>query len=371
MTVNFRCVFFILLFALALTSGCGNRDAGDSETKATSSQAASSTEQTSLQEQVDAALDYTFYSRQLNTAEHGAWQVLHGVLAYQERFPVRVGHSQNTQSAISYLLNGGTVQGWEFRVGQRLENGRVGLRAVMQPGTKRGQGHSDQWLAILAQCDFPLDKEIIADDRKYTIGDLVDQVKLDVSDNIEREYSWTLIGLSWYLKPTDTWTANDGEEWSIPKLIEIELEQDLNQSACGGTHRLIGVSMALNKYRKTGAEPTGIWAEAETRIRTSIRTAQQTQNQDGSFSPNYFARPGQTVDMATRLATTGHILEFLALSMSKEELQAEWVQNAASNLSGLFMDTEGISLECGALYHAAHGLALYRDIVFGEKTYDR
>ena len=31
----------------------------------------------------------------------------------------------------------------------------------------------------------------------------------------------------------------------------------------------------------------------------------------------------------------------------------------------LFRKTEKLPLECGALYHAAHGLVLYRERVFG------
>jgi hypothetical protein len=74
--------------------------------------------------------------------------------------------------------------------------------------------------------------------------------------------------------------------------------------------------------------------------------------------------------MATRLATTGHILEFLSLSLSKEDLQKEWVRRAAENLCQLFSETKEISLECGALYHAGHGLALYRERVFGKREYE-
>ena len=56
--------------------------------------------------------------------------------------------------------------------------------------------------------------------------------------------------------------------------------------------------------------------------------------------------------------------------MAKSELETEWVRNAAEHLSELFLDTEEISLECGALYHAAHGLALYRDLVYGKRIYN-
>ena len=37
---------------------------------------------------------------------------------------------------------------------------------------------------------------------------------------MEREYSWTLIALNRYLPTDATWTASDGQTWSIERLVE-------------------------------------------------------------------------------------------------------------------------------------------------------
>ena len=78
--------------------------------------------------------------------------------------------------------------------------------------------------------------------------------------------------------------------------------------------------------------------------------------------------PGSSPDLAQNLGTTGHILEFLALALTDEQLKEPWVRRAAANLCDLFRRTRNVPLECGALYHAAHGLVLYRSRMFGPRS---
>src|SRR5690606_32340774 len=131
--------------------------------------------------------------RRLDVRRHAAWQVLHGVLAYGDRFPLVVADGE--QPALAYLLGGGSLEGWQFVPGETIDGQRRGLRAVLQAGSKRGQGHHDQWLAILSQCNLPPSQTIRIDGQDFTMADLVWQVQRDVHRNFEQEYSWTLIGL--------------------------------------------------------------------------------------------------------------------------------------------------------------------------------
>ena len=55
--------------------------------------------------------------------------------------------------------------------------------------------------------------------------------------------------------------------------------------------------------------------------------------------------------------------------MPQERLADPWVARATAYLCKLFRQTQDIALECGALYHAAHGLVLYRERVYGPRTY--
>ncbi len=247
------------------------------------------------------------------------------------------------------------------------EKNQRGLRAIMEPGSKTGQGHSDQWLAVLAQCELAPSQTILVDGIEFTMADYVAQVQYDVPRNIQREFSWTLIGLTAYLDTDTTWIASDGKEWSIRRLVEAEGQQERNESACGGTHRMIGLTMALHHHVSQKRKIEGPWKTAEELVRESIEDAKQNQNPDGSFSTRYFAEGRSTVDLASALGSTGHVLEFLTLALSAEELKEPWVKRSVIHLCDLFEKTKKNSLECGALYHAAHGLVLYRNRVYGPR----
>ncbi len=318
---------------------------------------------------LDEVLDWTYANRHLNLKEHAAWQILHGALAYERDF--LVDNDGELVSAVDHILGGGRMAGWEPEPGVHLvDTGRQGLKVRVDPGSKQGQGHNDQWLAILAQCNVRPDEEIKLHDQTFTMQDYVHQVQWDVATNVHLEYSWTLIALSTYL-PTDTkWTASDGQTWTIERLLESETEQDLQTSACGGTHRLIGMTMALNQYLiRDGGELQGPWKVADQQIQQAIAKARQFQNEDGSFSTNYIHRPGRSADLAQNLGSTGHVLEFLTLAMTDEQLRQPWVRRAVVRMCDMFQKSKSVPLECGALYHAAHGLILYRSRIYGPRSY--
>jgi hypothetical protein len=54
------------------------------------------------------------------------------------------------------------------------------------------------------------------------------------------------------------------------------------------------------------------------------------------------------------------VFEVLALALDDERLAEPWVARAAERLVSLMEQTADLDVECGGLYHAAHGLALYR-----------
>ncbi len=196
-----------------------------------------------LDELVARTLDENLRDRKLSTSTHGAWQILHGVLAYGDQFTIETPEGQ--RSAIEYLLDGNRVNGFEPTSGDLIGDPlRHGLRIDMQPGTKTGQGHRDQWLAVIAQCGLPLQTQLRSDEQAFTIDDWVRQAEHDVPRNLELEFSWSLIALTAYRDTDHRWTARDGVEYATTQLLESELQQSIPSSVCGGTHRLIGVAMA-------------------------------------------------------------------------------------------------------------------------------
>ncbi len=320
-----------------------------------------------LRQTLDAALRFTYTQRHLNLDQHAAWQILHGALPFGMHYKVYNGDTE--VGAVQWVLDGNHMTGWTVRHGQpNLPHGRQGLKMVLESGSKTGQGHEDQWLAVLAQCELPLDQKVIFQGDEYIMEDILQQSMWDVYP--DKECSWTAIALAKYLKDIDTeWKASDGRTWTLEKIVAMEADQNLNQSACGGTHRLIGMTMALKRYRSEGRELTGGWAAADEAIRRAIDTARRFQQPDGSLSTNYFARPGTSADLALRINTSGHTLEFLALALDDNELKAPWVTHAVVALCNLFEITKSVNLECGSLYHATHGLIEYYERRFGPWQY--
>lgn len=354
----------LMVMISTITLGCLRPVPGTSQQSVGDSPLGSSENAEAVNERVFHVVDDIRQQRLLSNETHAAWQVLHGILAYGSEFHMQTDEGE--RPALQYLIGGGDLSGWQFSSGDHLSDGRTGLRAVLESGSYAGQGHSDQWLAVLAQADLPLDQEMIVHGKKYLMKDFLAQSKADVSKNVNQEWSWTLIGLTQYLSTDSSWVAEDGREWSIEQLVGSEVDQPLVDSACGGTHRLIGISMALAKRRLEGGALNGVWRRADAHLAEAIEVVKRYQNSDGTFSSNYLARPGTSADNAKLIATTGHMLEFLALTLRPEQLKQPWVERAVLRLCELLEDSEQLPLECGALYHAVHGLVVYRERAFPE-----
>jgi hypothetical protein len=293
---------------------------------------------------------------------HGAWQVVHGILAFGRDFPLR--HDGTESAALDYLLDGGRLTGWTLRAGT------PGVVAVVEEGSTTGQGHPDQWLGYLSQCGehgIPSDTKLMVGNKACTVDDLLTQAQADIRPG--QEATWTLMALSAYRSPAATWTAGDGERWTVERVVQMEADADLFTSACGGAHRLYGLVAALRKHcESTGRTPdqlSGGWAAAADVIEECIDRARRYQQADGSFSIHSFERPGTSADVFARLSATGHVFEVLSLALDDERLAEPWVTRAADRLVTLLEQTSDVDVECGALYHAAHGLLLYKARVCG------
>src|SRR5204863_139184 len=82
-----------------------------------------------------------------------------------------------------------------------------------------------------------------------------------------------------------------------------------------------------------GGEKVGVWKEVAEKTERYRDLAKKYQNTDGTFSTNYFRGPGGSTDKGAVISTSGHILEWLALALTDEELKEKWMQDAARALS--------------------------------------
>lgn len=346
---------FPLAYACIAIAGCGPRTAPAMTPPADTARPAQP-----LCSRITAVVNHAREARRLDASVQGAWQVVHGILAFGPEFPL--AHAGGVSPALDYLLGGGRITGWDLRPGDH------GVVAVVEEGSTTGQGHPDQWLGYLSQCGLggiPLDTRLVVAGRDFTLADLLAQAKHDIRPG--QEATWTLMALAAYLPHDASWNASDGSAWTIERVVQMEAEADLSSSACGGSHRLTGLALALAAHRKARANPaaplTGGWADAADRIADAIERARAFQQPDGSFSTHFFDRPGTSPDVFARLAATGHIFEVLAIALDDDELAAPWVTRAAERLVTLLEQTSDVDVECGGLYHAIHGLMLYNQRV--------
>jgi hypothetical protein len=359
--------------ALATWCGCGRPEPARD--------AAAPPDVATLCDRIDVALAHARDARRLDATVHGGWQVVHGILAFGP--DLRLEHPDGESPALDYLLEGGRLTGWILRPGSH------GVVAVVEPGSTMGQGHPDQWLGYLSQCGvtaggrpagIPLDTPLqlagrgrdeagqaTGGDVPFTVGDLLAQAKHDIRPG--QEATWTLMALAAW-EPEAAWAAGDGSRWSVERVAAMEADADIISAACGGAHRLYGLATALEARRRAGHDPAAErtdsgWAAARATLEEYLERARLFQQADGSFSTHSFERPGTSPDVFARLSATGHVFEVLALALADERLGEPWVVRAADRLTTLLEQTADLDVECGALYHAAHGLAIYRGRVCG------
>ncbi len=295
----------------------------------------------------------------LNTRDHSPWEVMHAIVAYGVETQIRQDGPRGVPiTAIGWLCFNRPTKNQRLLY---LQDGR--LRAVEGPGL---QGHPGQFLAMLAQSRLLSDYPIQVRDSEFTVADLIEEEKLSCYSGTELTFK--LIALNHYLEPDAQWQNRHGETWTIPRLVSEELRQPLRGAACGGTHRLAGISMAVLKRQKLGLPEDDLFREAKRYMQQHQHFALRMQNRDGSLSTEWFRGSGSNPDPNRRLKTTGHLLEWLILSLPPEEVGRGRTRNAARYLANLLWQNRQRDWDQGLVGHAVRAMILYDKIVFGSET---
>lgn len=308
-----------------------------------------------LQAPIAQCLQY-YYQRPENARDRTPWGMLHAILPYGTDAQIDTG--KRRFNAIAWLAGNNPCRNLKMltvtREGALVAREGVGL-----------QGHQAQMLAIFAQVGVPVEYPLYANGRKFSINDLIRSEM--GSCKAGNELTFTLIGLSNYL-PTDTrWRTSDGQVWDFERLLREEMAQPVVGAACGGTHRLMGFSYALQQRRREGLPMTGQWARAEKYVNDFVSYAWQLQNRDGSFSTDWFEGQADNGDVDRKLQTSGHILEWLLFTMSDEELADERVTRAVTFVANTLISGRNRELQVGPKGHALRALSLYHRRMFNSQ----
>jgi len=301
----------------------------------------------------------TYQRRPLNTAQHTPWEVMHGFIAFGIPTQLRAGGpGGDPVSAIGWSNSAGVCKGQTMLT---VTDGR--LNALK--GYYGVQGHAAQYSAILAQCRVAAGSPIVVGGQRFTVADLIEEEKL--SCKARSELTFALIAMAHYLPTDATWKSRDGESWSIPRLVEEEIVQPIRGAACGGTHRLFGLSYGCQRRLKATGQLDGVYLRADRYVRDFQNfTLTKLQNRDGSFSTEWFKYPADREDDIDRkIQTTGHILEWLVASLDQERLYDPRIVAAAEFLCRSLMQEPSREWKLGPLGHALHALNMYQERAWG------
>jgi hypothetical protein len=310
-----------------------------------------------LKQRIEAAVDQV-RQRDLSLS-NGFWTVFHGILGLGPGLKLKHPQLGIRVGAVDYICQGGKLRGMRFiptEYGLDVETGELFV----------SQGHQDQFIAEMAQCGIAPDRDFVVEGKHYRFLDFVRHSQMRASVKANQELSWTIVVVGQYLGTDIAWTNGRGERLTFEDLVRYEVSANVEQAACGGTHRLFGLKWVYNLHARNGGAMTGVWEDLMLEQSKYQRIARKYQNPDGSFSTEVFRGPADAGDMQLRMNTTGHVVEWLAYSLPDAELREEWVERAVNRLALMILEIRDQSMESGSLYHAVHGLRIYYDRVFGE-----
>ncbi len=307
-----------------------------------------------LRDKVQRALKL-YYPRHQSARDNTPWEVMHAIIAYgvdTQLFKTTPGSEK--VNAIGWMCYNHPCAGDQMLL---VDHGKVDARRGVGV-----QGHAGQFLAILAQSHVKSDYPLHVSGKDFTLQDLIEHEKETCVAG--EELTFKLIALMHYLDSDSTWRTRDGQQWSIQRLVHEELKQPIRGAACGGTHRLMGFSYAVNKRIQRGKPMVGEFTRAQKFIQDYHRYTFSLQNPDGSFSTEWFTRAGNNPDIDRRLKTSGHILEWLAFSLSDDELRDPRTVKAVDYLATILLQNDRHKWEIGPLGHGLHSLSIYNNRVF-------
>lgn len=311
-----------------------------------------------LREKISRVLD-AYIERPENSAERAPWGAMHGFISFGVDASILV--NQQRVNTIAYIAFNNPCRGVRLL---EIQSGR--------PSAKVGvnvQGHEGQFLAMLAQSRVPKDYPLRVNGQNFTVVDLIETEKKTCKSRTELTFK--LIALAHYLDLDATWTADSGETWSIPRLIQEELAQPVIGGACGGTHRLMGLSYASRNREKRGGAIDGEWARAAKFVRDFQAYAYTLQNPRGNFSTEFFAARADDPNSRTQLYTTGHITEWLAYSLPVDELSDPRMEKAVTFLIDHLQANLNADLGVGPRGHGLHALVIYEERRFSARPGER
>lgn len=309
------------------------------------------------------------HRRAFSASENTATELMHRCLAFGCNTEVyRSGRSGKKVNGITCLCWNYPCAGYRpLGLSQGYIAARIGYGLQEQPS---------QLLAVLALSRVKASYPMRVGQDVRTVADLVEYEKLSCRSGTD--LSLKLIGLAYYVVDDRSWKNSLGKPWSIERIVEEELARPTPSGACAGMQRLMGLSYALARRAKRGQPIEGPLLRARQFIDQYHDHALQLQNADGSWSPQSLAGRAMPGNEAPQLRCTGHVLEWLVMSLPDDRLDDPRVVRSVELVDRLLSGqryrrgTKSLSTrEISSVMHAVHALAVYDERFFKARTATR
>lgn len=200
---------------------------------------------------------------------------------------------------------------------------RTGVRFPTVPadprlGTLGDESHRDQCLACLAQLGLPLAYPLHLDGLTYSLQEVL-QDSLANFDIHQKELEWTGLAYTLYLPPLRQWKNRFGDRYSFDDLTTELLSRSLVHSACGGSHRLILLTLLHRADKEHPILSADVRGRLEEFLRGAVKLAVSSQRPDGTWPidwihglipdgspPNWSAKDAPGLD----ILIGGHVIEW-------------------------------------------------------------
>ncbi len=298
---------------------------------------------------------------------HGFWTVFHLILGLGPKAAELIDDKNQRINALDYVCSAqaSTMRGLAFA--PTAFGVDVVTNNPLAGEMHFSQGHQDQFIAEMTQWGLSPDRTFVVpskdhkENRTYHFKDFINHCKMRASlqQQPPQELSWAIVVIPYYYGTAASWVNEQGEKLTVEKLVQAEVRASVNEAACGGTHRLFGLAWAYHLHLRGGGRTEGVWKEVADHLQKYKEETKKLRNPDGSFSTAFYRGRENDPDLGKRINTTGHMLEWLSLAMTEEEVRQEWMQEAANALMKVIFEGQGRPVPGGGLYHAAHGLLLY------------
>lgn len=270
----------------------------------------------------------------------------------------------------SYIYSIGTLC-WNYPCAGKTLLRTDGRRVYARVGSGY-QNRQSSLLALLAMSNIMPNYEIKVSGGVYNIGHLIASERASVSKGCN--LSMTLVGLSFYGEAKDQWKNEMGETWDVERMVTEELNRSIDQGSSDVTDWLLGLTSAVRLYEDEGKMLRGPMALAKKQLGTYHDFVLSVQNENYLWHPKFFLFKGVGSDNFDTLYASGHILRWLTLSLSDNQLKDVKVRKAMTSLTTAINRVPtnvGVGTlaprQLEGLAVSLHALSLYNQRLYGDE----